>query len=79
MPGCELDVVIESKDWTCRVVCPCGFEGATHSGGADSAHDAALADRAAHVAGLPVEPAPPVEAGHDYLEPDLGRLMEANR
>lgn len=65
MPGCEGDVVVESKDFTVWAECPCGWKGRAHAGSADSAHDAALADRAAHVADLAV-PAPP-QAGHDHL------------
>lgn len=66
MPGCEGGVVIESKDFTVWAECPCGWKGRSHAGPADSAHDDALADRAAHLAGLPTDPPPSVEAGHDH-------------
>lgn len=77
MPGCEGDVVIESKDFTAWAECPCGWKGRSHMGPADSAHDAALADRAAHLAGLPTVPPPTVEAGQNIDhrdEPGQGRL-----
>ncbi len=71
MPGCEGDVVVESKDFSVRATCPCGWKGGPHRGSADSAHDAALADRATHAAGPP--PAHPGEVGGVPLDHEHGQ------
>lgn len=70
MPGCEGDVVIESKDFTAWASCSCGWKGLAHAGDADSAYVAALADRANHLAGLDVSLPSDVEAGQAHPEHD---------
>lgn len=70
MPGCEGDVVVESKDFAAWASCSCGWKGVAHHGDADSVHDDALADRANHLTGLHAVIRPDAGAGQAHHEHD---------
>lgn len=57
--GCE-DLAIESTGNACWVACSCGTVGPRRTGDAETAWLMAAIDRATHLAGGSLDPAPPV-------------------
>lgn len=62
-------ISIESATFACWVACPCGFTGPKRRGTPDDVAEAIYADRARHLAGLPLdEPVDPAPAPELLLE-----------